>query len=208
MMRKRLTREESRGQTRQRLLDAAAQVIARKGWADATVDDIAAAAGYSRGAFYSNFKGRDDLFIELCRIDHCAMHEELASAFGNVTEASEILARVSEFYGQLYRDNAHFLLWTEAKLHAVRNKPFRARLNALLREDRQMITGFIAEFFARTGFTSALDAKELAVGSMALVDGIKFLHLTDPGEVPDQTARRVLIGFFTALFGPAANSKP
>jgi AcrR family transcriptional regulator len=51
MIRKRLSREDSREQTLQRLLDAAEKLIARKGLDAASVEDIAAAAGYSRGAF-------------------------------------------------------------------------------------------------------------------------------------------------------------
>src|SRR5882724_9726886 len=70
MTRKRLSREDSREQTTQRLLDAAQKLIARKGLDAASVENIAAAAGYSRGAFYSNFSSKDDLFIELLRRDH------------------------------------------------------------------------------------------------------------------------------------------
>src|SRR5580698_6388205 len=70
MSRKRLTREDSRDQTTQRLLDAAQKLIAKKGLSAASVEDIAEAAGYTRGAFYSNFSSKGDLFIELLRRDH------------------------------------------------------------------------------------------------------------------------------------------
>ena len=67
MPRKRLTREESRKATRQRLLEAAAQVIARVGLASASVEEIAETAGFSRGAFYSNFQSKDELFLAVLR---------------------------------------------------------------------------------------------------------------------------------------------
>ncbi len=67
MSRKRMTREDSRDQTTQRLLDAAQKLIAKKGLSAASVEDIAEAAGYTRGAFYSNFSSKGDLFIELLR---------------------------------------------------------------------------------------------------------------------------------------------
>src|SRR6201985_2583546 len=70
MTRKRLTREDSRDQTTQRLLEAAQRLIAKKGLSAASVEDIAEAAGYTRGAFYSNFGSKSDLFIELLRRDH------------------------------------------------------------------------------------------------------------------------------------------
>ena len=70
MSRKRLSRDDSREQTTQRLLEAAQKLIAKKGLDAASVENIAAAAGYTRGAFYSNFSSKDDLFIELLRRDH------------------------------------------------------------------------------------------------------------------------------------------
>src|SRR4051812_11272388 len=61
----RLTREQSRAQTRERLLDAARDVFARSGFHGASVDEIASAASYSTGALYSNFDGKEDLFLAL-----------------------------------------------------------------------------------------------------------------------------------------------
>ena len=78
MKRIRLSREESREQTQRRLLDAAQSVIARKGLAATSVEDIAGAAGYTRGAFYSNFRSKGDLFIELLRRDHRQAHEAMS----------------------------------------------------------------------------------------------------------------------------------
>ena len=63
--RRRLTRAEAKNRTRQLLLDAAAQVFARKGFAGASVEEIAEAAGYSIGAVYSNFGSKEQLFLEL-----------------------------------------------------------------------------------------------------------------------------------------------
>ena len=66
-MGKRLTRDQAREQTRLRLVDAATLSIARKGLAATSVEDIVAQAGYTRGAFYSNFSNKSDLFFELLR---------------------------------------------------------------------------------------------------------------------------------------------
>src|SRR5471032_739723 len=66
-----LTPERRRAMTRQHLLDAAAIVFARDGFHGATLDDVAATAGFTKGAVYSNFKSKDDLFLALLddRID-------------------------------------------------------------------------------------------------------------------------------------------
>ena len=62
---KRLSREDSRDRTTQRLLAAARKLIAKRGLSDTSLEDIAEGAGYTRGAFYSNFSSKGDLFIEL-----------------------------------------------------------------------------------------------------------------------------------------------
>lgn len=63
--RRRLTRDEQRAETRQRLLDAAAEVFAARGVEGAAIDEISERAGYSRGAFYSNFAGKPAVLAAL-----------------------------------------------------------------------------------------------------------------------------------------------
>src|ERR1700751_4730619 len=96
MMRKRLTREDSRDQTTQRLLDAAQRLIAKKGLSAASVETITAAAGYTRGAFYSNFDSKDDLFIELLRRDHQESTVELNALRTSEVPIDEVQSRARD----------------------------------------------------------------------------------------------------------------
>src|SRR5271170_5010080 len=137
MKRKRLTREESQEQTQQRLLDAALTVIAKKGLAATSVEDIAALAGYTRGAFYSNFRGKHDLFIELLRRDHRAAQQGMTALLAAGLPPGQLEQRLKQFYSQMYLDNECFMNWTEARMLAARDAKFRARLNALLLEKRE-----------------------------------------------------------------------
>ncbi|MGF6780147.1 TetR family transcriptional regulator [Paraburkholderia sp. GAS334] len=61
----RLTREESRALTRQKLFAAAAKVFARDGFGAASIDRIVDEAGFTKGAFYSNFASKEDIFLQL-----------------------------------------------------------------------------------------------------------------------------------------------
>jgi len=199
---RRLTRHESRAQTRQRLLEAAARVIAHEGFGGASVEEIAATAGFTRGAFYSNFKSKDELLLELLRREKDAMQEELARVFaGSGGSAAEpaIEQRLLDFYGQLYRDNDCFLYWTEAKLLAARDKRFRGALNALLREDRARIAALVTAYRERTGTSSDTAPRDVAIACMAMVDGMRFLHLIDAAEIGDAVADRVLRDFFSRM---------
>src|ERR1700738_4986989 len=106
MARKRLSRKDSREQTTQRLLDAAQKLIAKKGLDAASVENIAAAAGYTRGAFYLNFNSKDDLFIELLRRDHEKATAELNALRRDTSlPVDHVQSRARDIYGQMYRDN-------------------------------------------------------------------------------------------------------
>jgi len=208
MSRKRLTREETREQTTQRLLDAALKVIARKGLEGTSVEDIAAAAGYSRGAFYSNFSTKDDLFIELLRRDHEQLTGELAALRNDALPLEHIEARVTEFYSRLCGDDIEcFMNWTEARLLAVRDTRFRAKLNALLDEKRDQIAQFIEYFFKRLGVAPPLPAQQLALGFMSLAEGIMLSTLSSPEEMSAATAESLRALFLTAVIHSARTER-
>jgi AcrR family transcriptional regulator len=199
MSRKRLTREDSRDQTKQRLLDAAQRIIARKGLSAASVENIAAAAGYTRGAFYSNFKSKDDLFIELLRRDHEANDIELGVLQDDSLSVDHIQARVRELYGQLYRSDESFMVWTEARMLAAREAKFRAKLNALLSEKCAHIAEFIGYFYHRVGLTPPVPPATLAVGFMSLFEGVQLSLLSNQAGVTPATAETVLTVFVDSL---------
>jgi AcrR family transcriptional regulator len=199
MSRKRLTREDSRDQTTQRLLDAAQKLIAKKGLSAASVEDIAAAAGYTRGAFYSNFNSKGDLFIELLRRDHEESHAELAALRSDALPLDLIQQRTREFYGRLYRNNESFMNWTEARLLAARDTRFRAKLNALLAQKRGQIAEFIEYFYQRAGVAAPVPEGAMAMGFMALVEGVKLSMLSSPADMTAETAESILTLFIDAI---------
>jgi len=192
MSRKRLSREDSRELTTQRLLEAAQKLIARKGLEAASVENIAAAAGYSRGAFYSNFNSKGDLFIELLRRDHEKATSELTALRDDALPLEEIQARVAGVYSQLYRDSESFMNWTEARLLATRDAKFRAKLNTFLAEKCAQIAGFISYFYVRVGIEPPLPAESIAMGFISLAEGVKLSLLSSPMEMTVERAESIL----------------
>jgi AcrR family transcriptional regulator len=205
MKRQRLTREQSKDQTRERLLDAAQAIFMKKGFVAASVEDIAGAAGYTRGAFYSNFRGKSELFLELLRRDHESMQAGLQAIFQSALSREEMEERVLRYYSSLYLENKCFLLWVEAKLLAIRDGRFRIRFNAFLREKVEHLTAYINEFSTRVGTPLLLPAHTLALGLMGLCDGAQFFYTVDPQNVPAEMIEEVLAGFFArVVFGREA----
>ena len=199
MKRVRLSREESREQTQQRLLAAALSVIAKKGLAATSVEDIAAAAGYTRGAFYSNFRGKGDLFIELLRRDHRQAHEAMSEILVADLQPEQLEQRVRQMYGQLYRSNEGFMNWTEARMLAARDTKFRTKLNALMLEKRDFIVAFIVHFYQRVGVPPPTAPAELAMGLMSLVEGVKLFRLSSPQDMTAPVAESILTLFIDSL---------
>jgi AcrR family transcriptional regulator len=197
--RKRLTREDSRDQTTQRLLDAAQKVIAKKGLAGASVEDIAEAAGYSRGAFYSNFKSKSDLFIDLLRRDHERINAEFFAMKNDELSLDQIQEGMRAAYGKLYQDNEHFMNWTEARMLSARDARFRAKLNSLMVEKRDEIVGFIDYFYKRAGTSPTVPLASMAMGFMILVEGVKLFTVSCPNEMTPEVAESVLTLFIDSI---------
>ncbi|HET9680082.1 MAG TPA: TetR/AcrR family transcriptional regulator [Gammaproteobacteria bacterium] len=197
---KRLSREESREQTRQRLLEAAAIVIPREGYQGASVEDIAAEAGFSRGAFYSNFEDKDELFTallqQLCDAEHAALDE----IFEQGGSAEEMRLKIREFYAQVCREQQQLVLYSEAKIHAARDDAFRQRFNELERETRQRITGFVTRYCEEYGqHDNDKSHAQIATGLVALIHGVSFAQMIDPEEITEDVVQSVLTLFFDAV---------
>src|SRR5271163_1891448 len=91
----RMSREQGRANTRERLLVAARSVFARSGFHGASVEEIAAEPGFSTGALYSNFDGKEDLFLVLMEREIDEHAREIAEAVRARASMSERAARRS-----------------------------------------------------------------------------------------------------------------
>src|SRR5271156_444134 len=115
----RLTRAEQQAVTRGRLLAAAENAIARLGYGGASVDVIAAEAGLSKGAIYSNFSTKEELFLELLRL---SMERDLAELEKIVSlEPNELYKAISRWLATMHSENDCPVLATELQLHARRS---------------------------------------------------------------------------------------
>ena len=199
MSRKRLSRDDSRELTTQRLLDAALKVIAKKGLEAASVENIAAAAGYTRGAFYSNFSSKDDLFIELLRRDHERTTAQLASLRDSSLPVDHGHSGARDIYSQIYRDNESCMNWTEARMLAARDTRFRAKLNALMAEKRAQIADFIRYFYERVGVAPPVTPERMAMGFMSLAEGVKLYMMSSPAEMTGPIAESLLTVFVDSI---------
>jgi AcrR family transcriptional regulator len=211
MSRKRLTREDSRDRTTQRLLAAARKLIAKRGLSDTTLEEIAEQAGYTRGAFYSNFSGKGDLFVELLRRDHEATSAQLRALRDDSLPLEHIQQRIRGIHSQMYRTDETFMNWTEARIRAARDAKFRVKLEALLLERRAEVAALIEYLCRRVGIAPPLAPEAAAMGFNSLFEGVKLTMLSSPGDMTPEDAESVLTLFVDSLMhlarvrGPTAS---
>lgn len=130
----RLTREESQAQTRKRLIECAPQVVAKEGFEGASIDKIAEAAGYSKGAFYSNFANKEEFFLELLERHAGQDVVEIEALLAGAKKATEIIDRICQWAAEKSADPTWGLLPLELFRHARREATFTERHASLFRE--------------------------------------------------------------------------
>jgi AcrR family transcriptional regulator len=200
--------------TREKLLSAARSVFARRGFHGSSVEEIAAEAGYSTGALYSNFGGKEDLFLVLMEREIAEHAREIAAAVrdrASVTERATGGAR--QWMSMIEREPELLLLFMEFWSYGVRDPRVRPQVAARFAQVRALLTKLIVDGMREFDLQLELPAEHLALAIDALADGIARQKLADPDAVPDDLMGRVislLIAGATrpASTGPQATVRP
>jgi AcrR family transcriptional regulator len=183
----RLTRAQQQARTRQALLDAAGRVFVRRGFLGASVEAITEEAGYSRGAFYSNFDSKEQLFAELLQERVYTLYAEVAERANAPRDARLGLRAVGERLAAIQADPEGrwlFQLWLELIAHAGRDERFRGIAAGFWRANRAQSATAIASAYAEAGQPTPAPADHLATAMIALDIGLAIQHLADPAGVP------------------------
>jgi AcrR family transcriptional regulator len=185
---KRLTRQEKQAQTRERLLEAAVRVFLRRGLQGSSVEEIAAEAGFTRGAFYSNFKSKEELFVELLQDRVYRQYAEMADeAQARPGTPRERLRWGIERVRDVQKGEAGgwlFRLWLECLTQAARDEGFRELAATFWSGNRAVLAENVKTTFKEIGRKPPLPAKQIATAMIALDVGLAVQHLVDPDEVP------------------------
>ena len=189
--RKRLTREESRAQTRERLVETAQQLFVSNGYGGASIRDIADKAGYSQGAFYSNFSSKEDVLLELLRRHMEAEATQLFKVMGNEQqEPGQMLAELEAWASTLNHDADWCMLSIELQLHANRSRSFAAEYQKVWNKHRSELGGVIGQLFGKLGRTPPAAPDELAAAFMALSHGLALQRISTR---PDPSGRLIMV---------------
>lgn len=190
--RTRAARAEGRD-AREALLEAATRVLAERGFRDASVDEIAERAGYSKGAFYWHFAGKDDLFYALVeeRVDQ-PMREMIDLLEAAPPEQDMAPEGSRRFVELLQGERELLLLAHEYWSQAVRDPKLRARYAKRQADIRAALGRALEARFEHLGGPRLQAPEEFATAIMGLAAGLAQEKLIDSDAVPDDLFGRII----------------
>jgi AcrR family transcriptional regulator len=197
-----LTREESRALTRAKLLASAREVIGREGYDAASIDRIAEEAGFSKGAFYSNFASKEEIVLELLETTSLRDVEEIAALIGDPRDPLKVIEVVSEWSRKRSAQPGYGIVALELFRRASRDKTFSTRHANLFRAQWRGLGKILMSMFPEGA----------APASAETLGGLVF-ELTYGGAAPYQNGpsagdmvRVALTGLYHAYGKPSRRS--
>ena len=202
----RMTRGERKLQTRAHLIATARDVFMRRGFHDATLDEIAEEAGFTKGAIYSNFNGKDGLFLEVldAQIERRWQADMRAALSAESLEAS--FRAVARNLIEATRETPRWMpvlmeFWT----HASGNPELRAKVSERHERNLDWVAEIIAELGARYRVEFRIPTREVGRGAAALARGMSLERLLDSQWAVDfeDTFVSFVLGFIKQTNGSA-----
>ncbi|QBJ96571.1 TetR family transcriptional regulator [Rhodococcus sp. ABRD24] len=183
---KRVTKR--RAETRQRLLDAAGEVFAAEGFGRSTVEQVCDRAGYTRGAFYSNFTSLDELFLAMWEQRSAQMLDDIRTALSERPPTLTLETAVERVLSAIPVDDEWYRITAEFTAHALRKPDLKQIVAA--REDAIMRTIMpIVETALGAAGRRVTDREALGRALVALHDGTSIQILMEPHNDAVRRAR-------------------
>jgi AcrR family transcriptional regulator len=187
--------------TRDLLLNAAEQVFARVGYEKALVEEIAEAAGFSKGALYAHFKSKEELFLALYETKTASSLAKLLHSLDGASTREGKIDAFRNFYINLSKDKDWALIILEVKLFIRRHPEVRVRLRQIDEHLGDSIEGVFARLFGN----SARAAGEALGG---IFSALVLEADLEPDVLPERKMRAMLGTLFDALLGLRDQAAP
>ncbi len=173
-----------------KIVDAARLVFGRRGYGEATIEDIAEEAGVSNGALYHHFANKEELFRAILMEHISDQHFEIA-ALVPASSLRDLLQRFADYWFEhLRRDHSDDPLFAEIWAQAARDPWAREAATGFIREGADLVAGALKIGQAAGLVRQDLDAQATAVLIYATMQGIFLLWSVDPRSVDPATLTR------------------
>jgi|SRR5580693_2320804 AcrR family transcriptional regulator len=200
--------QERSDATRTRLIRSAEKIFARDGFEAAKLEEIAAEAGYTRGAFYANFDSKEDLFFALLEGEVSSRINTVERMTRSVQEPEAKVLAFREFFLTISQDRRWSLLALEFKLFAVRHPEVKTRLAAMNRRLVKSRIGILRDIIEGTGRKLPITPAAVAMSLSAVANALGLEHMLDRGLMPESALKQILGNYFDSLLGPHHDTTP
>src|SRR5258705_7666133 len=195
------SRQEERTEaTGKNLLAAAERIFARDGFEGARLEDIAAGAGYTRGAFYANFGGKEEIFFALLEQWVRQRIDSVTAALRKQKKPQQKIAALRKYYAEIAKDRRLVLISMEFKLFALRHPEAHARLQDRHRRLRATWGELFGEVLQALGRTLPISNPAASAACSSLAQGLLLEQLVDPKTLSEKDVRHILGLFFDSVF--------
>ena len=199
-MPKRLTQKERRAETRRCLMTSAARAFARHGLDQTSIDRVAEDAGYTKGAFYANFKNKKELFLAMLDERFGERMEEIERVIGGEGSPAEKASRVGDdLAAMLDADPDWHRLFFEFNAYANRDEDFREELVTRYRWMRERLAAALKARAEELPIPPSITAEQLATMTIAMANGFALETLLEPEAVPKELLGTMLTIFFAGV---------
>jgi AcrR family transcriptional regulator len=196
----RLTRKEKQAHTRSCLMQSAAKVFARRGLQSASIDEVAEDAGYTKGAFYANFKNKEELFLAMLDERFAERLDEIDAVLSSDAELEDQAQQAGvDFTRYLASDPEWQRLFSEFTAYAARDEDFREELVTRYRALRERIAEGLGTQADKIGVAAPIPLEQVALMTLAMAHGVAIEKLLEPEAVSDDLYGTMLMIFFTGL---------
>lgn len=176
-----LTRREKQQRTRSSLLQAAAQLFCKRGLEGASIDEVAQAAGYTKGAFYANFRSKEELFLVMLDERFSRELERLDHALAGTQEPHEEARAAAADFIHFAGDGDWPRLYFQFVAHAVRDEGFRAELATRHQAMRERLTEVFNRWKEGLGVAPTLPVEQITAMMFFMADGFLLDRMIEPG---------------------------
>jgi AcrR family transcriptional regulator len=197
---KRLSRKEKQAHTRACLMASAADVFARRGLQQASIDEVAEDAGFTKGAFYANFKSKEELFLAMLDERFANRIEDIERVIAGEGDTAQKARRAGdELVRRLNADPEWERLFFEFCAYAARDDEFRQELLTRYRAMRKRIAAALGAHQEDPEAEFSIPVERIALMTSVMANGFALEKLLEGKELPDEVYGTMLMIFFAGL---------
>jgi len=188
--------------TRMQLTNAARQIFASHGFEPSSVEEIAAVAGKTRGAFYANFKDKEDVFFAIFEEDLSRDREQVSLHLSEASSSEELIGRLASHLREVIKDRPRMLLALEFKLYAIRHPRRQKRLATLHASMCAQCMEADLDRLLPEFATAGPDRKRTQSAQIgAILDGLALNCMFDGGSLSEEHILRLIQANLRVVLG-------